>query len=127
MPQGVFGAIFQSDPNIQVALGCPLAISASSVGSAYQPFQNGLMIWVSSLGAQPQSAIYALYNNGTYQRFNDTFQDGVDPASSGASPPPNFFGAGARVRQSVARTVLGTGYTRLGHDRRAAAQPSVDV
>jgi hypothetical protein len=111
IPQGVFGAIFQSDPNTQAALGCPLAISASSVGSAYQPFQNGLMIWVSSLGAQPQSAIYALYNNGTYQRFNDTFQDGVDPASSGASPPPNFlepvrgFGKVWREQSSVRDTL----------------------
>jgi hypothetical protein len=87
VPQGVFGAIYQGDPNLSAALGCPLANNASSVGSAYQPFQNGLMIWVSSLGAQPQPAIYALYNNGTYQRFNDTFQDGVDPASGGASPP----------------------------------------
>jgi hypothetical protein len=111
-PQGVFGAIYQSDPNIGAALGCPLATSASSVGSAYQPFQNGLMIWVSSLGAQPQSTIYALYNNGTYQRFNDTFTDGVDPASGGASPPPGFLepvrGFGKVWReQASARDTLG--------------------
>jgi hypothetical protein len=87
VPQGTFGAIFQSDPNLPAALGCPLAPAASSVGDAYQPFQNGFMVWVSSLGAQPQSAIYAIYNNGTYQRFNDTWTEGVDPASGGASPP----------------------------------------
>jgi len=88
MPSGVFGAIYQSDSNLAAALGCPLAANPNSVGSAYQPFQNGLMIWVSSLGAQSQPAIYTLFGNGTYQRFNDTFQDGVDPASGGASPPP---------------------------------------
>ncbi len=87
VPQGTFGAIYQGDPNLPTALGCPLAPAGSSAGSAYQPFQNGFMVWVSSLGAQPQSAIYAFYNNGTYQRFNDTFRDGVDPASSGAAPP----------------------------------------
>ncbi len=91
LPPGIFGTIYQSDPNIGAALGCPLAPNPSSVGSAYQPFQNGLMFWVSSLGAQPQAAIYALYNNGTYQRFNDTFQDGVDPNSGGASPPPGVL------------------------------------
>ena len=86
-PQGVFGTIFQSDPNFPAALGCPLAQNASNVSSAYQPFENGLMIWVSSLGVQAQPAIYALFNNGTYQRFNDTFTDGVDAVSSGAVPP----------------------------------------
>jgi hypothetical protein len=90
-PQGVFGAIYQSDQNLQTALGCPLASAGSAVGSAYQPFQNGVMIWVSSLGVQPQAAIYALLNNGTYQRFNDTWQEGVDPASSGAVPPQGML------------------------------------
>ncbi|MBN1203243.1 MAG: hypothetical protein JXJ20_15450 [Anaerolineae bacterium] len=88
VPQGGFGSIFQSDPSIQAAIGCPLAGSAVSASSAYQTFENGVMIWVSSLGAQPQPAIYALFNNGTYQRYNDTFTDGVDPESSGAAPPP---------------------------------------
>jgi hypothetical protein len=111
VPAGTFGAIYQSDPTL-AALGCPLATNASSVGSAYQPFQNGLMVWVSSLGAQPQAAIYALYNNGTYQRFNDTFQDGVDPASGGASPPPGLLepvrGFGKVWReQASARDTLG--------------------
>jgi hypothetical protein len=112
VPQGVFGAIYQSDPNLPAALGCALANNASSVGSAYQPFQNGLMIWVSSLGAQPQTAIYALYNNGTYQRFSDTFQEGVDPASGGASPPAGLLepvrGFGKVWReQASARDALG--------------------
>jgi hypothetical protein len=111
VPQGIFGAIYQGDPNIPAALGCPLAGNASSVGSAYQPYQNGVMIWVSSLGAQPQSAIYALYNNGTYQRFNDTFQDGVDQVSGGVSPPPGFlepvrgFGKVWREHSSVRDTL----------------------
>jgi hypothetical protein len=112
VPQGVFGAIYQGDPNLPAALGCALANNASSVGSAYQPFQNGLMIWVASLGAQPQTAIYALYNNGTYQRFNDTFQEGVDPASGGASPPAGLLepvrGFGKVWReQASARDALG--------------------
>lgn len=91
VPPGVFGAVFQGDPNVAAALGCPLAPTAAAVSSAYQPFQNGVMFWVSSLGAQPQSAIYALFNNGTYQRFNDTFTEGVDPASSGAVPPQGYL------------------------------------
>jgi len=91
VPGGAIGALYQSDPSIAAAIGCPLAGAPSAVGSAYQPFQNGLMVWVSSLGAVPQPAIYALYGNGTYQRFNDTFLDGVDPSSGGAVPPPGLL------------------------------------
>jgi len=87
MPSGGFGNLFQSDPNIQAGLGCPLSGAATSGSSAYQPFDNGVMFWVSSLGSQPQPVIYVLYNNGTYQRYNDTFVDGVDPSSSGAVAP----------------------------------------
>lgn len=90
-PQGGFGAIYQSDPNIAAGLGCPLTGIASGVSSAYQPFQNGVMIWVASLGSLPQSTIYALFNNGTYQRFNDTWTDGVDPVSGGAVPPEGLI------------------------------------
>lgn len=89
-PSGIFGAVYQSDPNLAAALGCPIAPAPSSVASAYQPFQNGVMIWVASLGVLPQGVIYALYNNGTYQRFNDTWREGVDPVSSGAQPPPGL-------------------------------------
>jgi hypothetical protein len=89
--QGTFGAIYQSDPDLSAALGCPLAGTPNAVTSVYQPFQNGLMIWVSSLGALSQPAIYALYNNGTYQRYSDTFQEGVDPHNSGATPPDGLL------------------------------------
>jgi serine/threonine-protein kinase len=89
--QGAFAAIYQSDPAVASGLGCPLAAAASSVTTAYQPFQNGMMIWVSSLGAQPQTAIYVLFNNHTYQRFNDTYQEGVDPNSSGAAAPEGML------------------------------------
>lgn len=89
-PQGGFGNIYQGDAAIQTALGCPLT-GATAGSSAYQPFQNGVMFWVSSLGSQPQPVIYALFNNGTYQRFNDTFVEGVDPSSGGATPPEGLI------------------------------------
>lgn len=84
--QGVFATIIQNDANLQAALGCPLSSVSSVISSAYQPYQNGLMIWVSALGIQPQTAIYALYNNGTYQRYNDTWREG-DLVSGGETPP----------------------------------------
>ncbi len=113
-PSGVFAAVYQSDPNLAAALGCPLAPAPSSVASAYQPFQNGVMIWVASLGVLPQPTIYALYNNGTYQRFNDTWREGVDPVSGGAQPPEGLvepmrgFGKVWRENSGV-REALGWG------------------
>lgn len=89
--QGGFAALYQNDTTIQAALGCPLTASTTTANSAYQPFQNGVMFWLSSLGSQPQPVIYALFNNSTYQRYNDTFQEGVDPASSGAQPPSGLL------------------------------------
>jgi hypothetical protein len=87
VPGGTLGAVYQSDPSIAAAIGCPLSGAPTSVASAYQPFQNGVMIWIAAPG---QSLIYALYGNGTYQRFNDTFVEGVDPGSGGAVPPPGL-------------------------------------
>lgn len=89
VPAAMFAAILQNDPDLASGIGCPLA-GPNTVGSAYQPYQNGVMIWLSSLGTQPQPAIYALYNNGTYQRFNDTWRDG-DPQSGGEVPPDGLL------------------------------------
>jgi len=86
-PGGAFGAIYQGAPDIAAAIGCPLSGAVHTASSAYQTYQNGVMIWLSSLDGASQPAIYALYNNGTYQRFNDTFIDGVDPESGGETPP----------------------------------------
>jgi len=91
LPQGAIGAIYQSDPALQAALGCPLAGAPAPVSGAYQPYQNGRMVWVASLGAGAQPAIYALLNDGTYQRLNDTFVEGVDPESVGSVPPPGLL------------------------------------
>lgn len=91
VPQDALGAIYQSDPGLQEALGCPLMGAAVPVGGAYQQYQNGLMVWVSSLGTVNQPTIYALLNDGTYQRLNDTFVEGVDPESVGSQPPEGLL------------------------------------
>ncbi|MEW6578164.1 MAG: hypothetical protein AB1435_03105 [Chloroflexota bacterium] len=113
VPGGALGALYQSDPSIAAAIGCPLSGAATSVASAYQPFQNGVMIWVAAPG---QSLIYALYGNGTYQRFNDTFREGIDPSSGGAVPPPGWVepvrGFGKVWRENpTARDTLGWALT----------------
>ncbi|WP_162909860.1 hypothetical protein [Aggregatilinea lenta] len=88
-PEGSFATIYAADPQIQTGLGCPLS-GSTPTSSAYTTFQNGLMVWVASLGSPPQSVIYVLFNNGTYQRLTDTFTEGVDPSSTGMAPPEGF-------------------------------------
>jgi len=82
---GGFGAAVANNPLIAVTLGCPVG-TPETRASAYQPYQNGFMVWVSS----PDGAgnIYVFDNtNGTVQIFPDTWQSGVDPERGGDAPP----------------------------------------
>ncbi len=84
-PQGGFAAIFQ-DKTIQTALGCPVS-PAVAISSASLNFENGSMLWASQYGEIATRTIYALYTNGTYQRFDDTWIDGTDPQTTGEIAP----------------------------------------
>lgn len=86
-PQGGFGTIYSGNTAVAAQLGCPIHLGAVNVTSAYQTFERGFMIYVSSIGNTGQKGIYVFYNNNTYQRFADTWVDGVDPSSLGLTPP----------------------------------------
>lgn len=89
-PMGGFQSIYATNPSLAAQLACPVGPSVA-VQTAFQNFERGLMIWVSSVGPTNQSGIYVLYANSTYQRFADTWRDGVDPSSTGLVPPnPNL-------------------------------------
>lgn len=85
-PTAGFATVYGADPNVATQLSCPVG-SGVSVSSAYQTFERGIMVWVSQTGTTGQSAIYVLYNNNTYQRFSDTWRDGIDPSSTGLVAP----------------------------------------
>lgn len=84
-PPGGFNAVYLSDPTLAQQLGCPTGQPpvASQVSSASQPFERGSMIWLQ--GAP--NLIYALYNNGRFQRFDDTYNANADPFNGGETPP----------------------------------------
>ncbi|GAB4512129.1 MAG: hypothetical protein OHK0046_11170 [Anaerolineae bacterium] len=89
-PPGGFDAALRSDPTLVTQIGCPVGTppNATAFASATQRFQNGAMIWVGSV----PSSIYVLYNTGNYQRFEDTYNAGVDPESGNQQPPqPNLI------------------------------------
>ncbi len=94
---GGFALIYNGDPALQAALGCPTSYNPSlppqawAVQSAYQPFERGFMVWTSRLGWYEQRAIYALFNDGAYRRYDDTWQEGVDPESGGEQPPEGLL------------------------------------
>jgi hypothetical protein len=81
-PPGNFATVYANAADLAVQIGCPSSNPPDilSVSSAWQPFQNGLMVWLSG-------DIYVLYNNGTYQYFADTFVQGVDPETVPDVPP----------------------------------------
>lgn len=87
-PTGSFGEIYANNPELAAQLGCPLGSgSPLAVSSAFQTYERGIMIWVSSVGEGGAAGIYAIYNNGSYQRFNDTWREGVDPIGANLAPP----------------------------------------
>lgn len=84
-PVGGFATAFASDQAMAQQLGCPTGNPPTTLSqqSAYQVFERGFMMW---LGGAP-SRIYAMYSNGTYQQFPDTFDEALDPASTGLTAP----------------------------------------
>lgn len=88
LPPGGFGTIFVTNPDLARGLGCPVGAPPDVLllNSAWQPFQNGLMVWVEGRG------IYVFYNlTSAFQRYDDTFQEGIDPFDSGETPPAGLI------------------------------------
>lgn len=97
LPEGGFRAIWQSAPVLRAALGCPTSLhpriepAAWEVRTAYQSFQHGEMIWSDRIGWYEQPVVYVLYGDGTYQRFEDTYDPDADSFSGDRTPPPGLF------------------------------------
>lgn len=85
-PSGGFSSVYNSNPALSGQISCPID-QAVSANAAYQTFERGFMVWVSQVGSSGQPGIYVFYSNNTYQRFIDTWRDGVDPASMGMAAP----------------------------------------
>jgi len=84
-PSGGFAAVYNSDPALASQMGCPLGVV--SFASASQTYQMGEMLWM----AGPPQAIYALFSTGRFQRYDDTFNAAVDPATGGETAPAGLI------------------------------------
>lgn len=88
-PVGGFATAYTADATTAQLLGCPSGNPPNTlqVQGAYQVFERGIMIW---LEGSP-NRIYALFSDGAYQQFSDTFDENVDPESGGEVPPEGLF------------------------------------
>lgn len=107
---GGFAAVMQNNTALAQQIGCPVGAPPQAVqlSGAGQAFEHGGMAWIGQSPAQ----IYVLFADGSFQRFNDTFQSGVDPDSGGLTPPAGLLepvrGFGKVWRESsVVQTGLG--------------------
>ncbi len=108
-PAGGFGAIYLGNPVLAGQLGCAAGNppDVTSLPAAWQPFQNGVMVWVNG-------DIYALYNNRTYTYIADTFNEATDPQQSAETPPQGLVAPvrgflKAWTNNPTVRAVLGWG------------------
>ena len=62
---------------------CP--VSQATVQMAYQTYQNGIMLWRGD-----GKIIYVLYNDGSFQTFDDTWTPD-QPADTGETPPDGLI------------------------------------
>ena len=66
-----------------IAPRCPL--TQDHIWAAYEPFEHGHMIWRSDT-----REIYVLYDDGSYETFTDTWQEG-DPVELSGNPPSGLY------------------------------------
>ena len=66
-----------------IAPRCPL--THDRVWAAYEPFERGHMVW-----RHDTREIYVLYEDGSYESHEDTWQE-HDPVNALGTPPPGLF------------------------------------
>jgi hypothetical protein len=113
VPVRGFGKVWADNPTVREQVGCPYG-TERQVFVAQQPFERGQMIDViERYGSSEFKTIYVLFNDGTLQRFQDTYRDGDPEPTVTPAPPPGMFapvrgfgkvwreGTGARVRERL--------------------------
>ena len=116
VPLRGFGRVWAAHRTVQRGLGCSLDYppfnNEMQVQTAWQPFQHGTMLWISRTVYAQERIIYVFFDDGTFQRFDDRWQEG-QPVNGGLAPPVGLYepqrgfgqvwreGTGARVRERL--------------------------
>jgi len=69
-PVSGFGLVWGTEPDVQAKLGWGTKPEAGPYNGAYQPFENGFMLF-SSTGLDRGKTIYVLYQDGMFERYDD--------------------------------------------------------
>lgn len=72
-----------SDLGLHAATGCPTSVEKAVI-TAYAPFEKGFMIW-----REDNRQIYAVYDDGTFEVFADTWKEGDPEYSCTDTNTPN--------------------------------------
>ena len=80
-----FGRVWTNYTHVRAKLGCPTAVE-QGIWGAEEAFWGGLMLW-----RQSPNYIYALYNNGTWQGYSDTWATGQMEWDPALVPPAGYY------------------------------------
>ncbi len=80
-----FGQIWNTYPTVRTRLGCPVELETST-WSGEESFIGGYMFWRGDL-----RLIYALFTDGTWQSFVDTWYDGQLEWDPTIVPPAGYY------------------------------------
>jgi hypothetical protein len=119
VPVRGFGKVWANHRNVQRGVGCPIIYgpgNETALQTAFQPFEHGTMLWVNpTVPVYPNvtgPTIYVFFDDGTLQRFDDTWREG-QPANAGLTPPAGRYepvrgfgkvwreGTGVKVRERL--------------------------
>jgi hypothetical protein len=79
------GNVWFTYSQVRDKIGCATAAEVT-VWGAEEPFQGGYMFWRSD-----ETYVYVLYNNGTWQGYDDTWVEGEPPFDPGIVPPYGYY------------------------------------
>jgi hypothetical protein len=87
------GKLWNENATARNQLGCPAAEQEQQIPLVQQQFERGQMIDVilPGQGGTTQKTIYVLYNDGTVEKYPDTYVDGSPEPTAAATPPVGFL------------------------------------
>ena len=93
VPVRGFGALWSSNREIRDTLGCPEDTTGErGIRTAYQRFERGTMIWVDVDDVyNPARSILVLYDDGTFTRYADTWDEGQAVSDPRLAPPEGLY------------------------------------
>jgi hypothetical protein len=118
-PTDPFLPVWQNVQGVRSAMGCPLG-DAFTANVVWQNYENGFMFWRAverDIFVVSEAAIRGGQSSDSWWRFNDTWQEGVDPeregleAPAGLSEPVRGFGKVWRTNGIIRD---GVGWAREG-------------